>query len=616
VAERAAKAKAVAGARARVPARANLRAPARANLRAPARARVPARANLRAPARATSPAAALRALERIARDYGDGLAARKLALLSRLEGASLPRAADVLRLHEALCFLLAYPDDRALLDEVERMLAAFARRADLRRHAQALADSGIAGTAIHFRFFSPTAQWLVRRWPQCLRVDWSEFENDGDLGDLLPLLAHPAEQPGLDEFEFEVRDWVMRLKGPEETDAAFLVRRFAALEVDEFVREAVYEKLDPPLVLDPEPGTPARTHARVEGGEPIFQTQPLAHARPALPEEIARPPLAVREVSESEGVALIDMAQAAMVTRARDLDAFSWGDARDVRIVDCGAGLAFAMIGMIPERRLMLETVYGFLTLKNGVPIGYVLTGALFGSCEVAYNVFETYRGAEAAAVYGRVLAMSAQVFGADCFMVPPYQLGHDNDEAIDSGAWWFYQKLGFRPRDRGALALMRAEERRFAANPRARSTPATLRRLAEHRVFFHAGAERDDVMGILRLPNVGLAVTDSLARRFGSDRERGGRECAAAAGRLLGAGPASDWSEDERRAWHRWAPLVCILPGVAEWSAVEKRALAELVRAKGGRRESEFTLRFDRHEKLRAAIRALAETYQAEAPA
>src|SRR5206468_7323726 len=100
-----------------------------------------------APARAVTSAAALRALERIAREYGEWLAARKLALLSRLEGASLPRASDVLRLHEALCFLFAYPDDRALFDQVERMLVAFERRADLRRHAKALADSGIAGTA-------------------------------------------------------------------------------------------------------------------------------------------------------------------------------------------------------------------------------------------------------------------------------------------------------------------------------------------------------------------------------------------------------------------------------------------------------------------------------------
>ena len=54
----------------------------------------------------------------------------------------------------------------------------------------------------------------------------------------------------------------------------------------------------------------------------------------------------------------------------------------------------------------MLECVYAFLTLKNGIPIGYVLTSALMESAEIAYNVFDTYRGAEAAHVYARVLAM------------------------------------------------------------------------------------------------------------------------------------------------------------------------------------------------------------------
>ena len=44
-----------------------------------------------------------------------------------------------------------------------------------------------------------------------------------------------------------------------------------------------------------------------------------------------------------------------MVTRSRDLDAFSYGDPRDVRLVDCVGGLAFACIGVIPERRLLRD---------------------------------------------------------------------------------------------------------------------------------------------------------------------------------------------------------------------------------------------------------------------
>jgi hypothetical protein len=70
-----------------------------------------------------------------------------------------------------------------------------------------------------------------------------------------------------------------------------------------------------------------------------------------------------------------------------------------------------------------------------------------------------------------------------------------------------------------------------------------------------------------------------------------------------------------ERQAWSRWSPLLLVLPGVADWSAGEKRALVEVVRAKGGRRESDFVLRFDRHRRLREALRRLAAREDAANP-
>ena len=55
--------------------------------------------------------------------------------------------------------------------------------------------------------------------------------------------------------------------------------------------------------------------------------------------------------------------------------------------------------------------------------------------------------------------------------------------------------------------------------------------------------------------------------------------------------------------AWKRWAPLVLILPGIERWNARDRRELVKVIRAKGGRRESDFVMRFDRHPKLPKAI-------------
>ena len=143
------------------------------------------------------------------------------------------------------------------------------------------------------------------------------------------------------------------------------------------------------------------------------------------------------------------MAREALVTRSRDLDAFAYGDPHDVKLASCGGGLTLALIGMVPERRLMFETVYGYILLQNGVPVGYGVISALFRSVEVAFNVFETFRGVEAGFVFARLLTVLRNMFKARTFTLFPYQLGGEgNDEGLASGAWWFYQKLGFRPRD------------------------------------------------------------------------------------------------------------------------------------------------------------------------
>jgi hypothetical protein len=556
--------------------------------------------------------AALTALEAIKADYARGAAGRKRALLDDLQAARLGSARQVLRLHEALCFLRAYPDDVTVLARVEDLLARFDRRSDVRRHRTALVDSGIAGTEIHYRFFQPTASWLARRWGDRLAIDWRLFRERGRLEPLLSLLALPAEAPGLDEIAFSVRAWVRRLKAPSETDAAFLVRRFDGLRVDPFVREKLYDDLDPPLRLRPGPSTPARSREKHPVGPIVFQTGPLSRARPSLAEEARRAPLAVRTVDPREGAALVDLARGAMVTRSRDLDVFCHADPRHVRLVDCGNGLAFACFGAIPERRLLLEAVHAFLTLKNGVPIGYVLASTLFGSAEIAYNVFETFRGAEAAAVYGRVLGTVRALFATDAFTIVPYQLGHENDEALRSGAWWFYQKLGFRPRDPAAIRIMEGELARMERNHRHRSTIATLRRLAAVNVFLDLRRPRADVLGLLPLANVGLRVTEYVAERFGSRREEAERDCAREAARRLGARPGPGWTPGERMAWRRWAPLVVILPGLDAWTGEERRALAAVIRAKGGPWESDFVVRFDRHRRLRAAVRRLAESLPA----
>ena len=225
-------------------------------------------------------------------------------MLARLERARLGSARAVEQLHDLLLFLRAYPDDAALLGRVDRMLAAFERRSDLRRFRAELADTGIAGTTIDFPFFAETAWRLAERFPGNLEIDWESVAEPERLERWLPFVAHPAEAPGLDEIAWSSGEWLDRMRGLEsgspQADGAFFLRRLRPALPDARIFERVVDDLGLSFHLASGPTTPARTRERLAGTRPVFHRSPLRRGRPDLARELGRGglnPLAVEELS-------------------------------------------------------------------------------------------------------------------------------------------------------------------------------------------------------------------------------------------------------------------------------------------------------------------------------
>jgi hypothetical protein len=540
------------------------------------------------------------ALERLRMRFGADAAARKRALLERLARTRLRSARAVRRLHDVLCFMHAYPDDGAVLAQVLAMLAAFAQRADLRAHRAALAGSGIAGTVIRFRFFAGQAQWLAQRWPQQLRLDRSDSDAEARIARaLLPLLTH-SEAVAVRELDLAGYAALDRLRGRGQTDAVFLLRRIAAMPGDGFTREAFSDAVDASYVLEPGRDAPSRTAAALRCAPRAWRREPLQRQRPDLRAEIARGPRAMPRLSLADGRALVDLARGAMALRERSLEAFSFADARDAWLVDDGDGLSFGFAGVVAPRRHAIAATYGSLTLRNGVPIGYGQADLVGASAALSFNTFETFRGAEAAYTFARWLAALRWLLGARSFTLEPYQLGHDNDEAIESGAWWFYAKLGFMPRDAATLRLMRDEQARSQRRAHRRTPPATLRKLAEHPLFFEFDPARP--RPLIALGALGLQVGAALSARGGADRERAVDSLAAEMAQRCAVTSWRGWSAAQREAWRRLAPVLALL-GLRGWRADERRALQQLARAKGGRSERDYLAHYHAHPLLDAVL-------------
>ncbi len=542
----------------------------------------------------------LQALEAALAEVGSGAVAARLAALAPLEKAELRHAAGVRRLHEVLCFLRAYPGDNAVLVVVERLLGRFHRRRDLQRHRDALADSGIAGTAIHYRFFAGQALWLAARFPAHLRLDRSDTEAGVRIAAALPQLLTAAEADALVELKpadgYALLD---RLRG-RASDAAFLLGRIGALAAPSLTREALSDGIDASHLLGPGPGTPSRT-AAFFAAAPRPRRLPAGpqRGRPDLRAEMSRAPRRVRRLPTRLGTELADLAQAAMVTRARSLEAFSYAEPRDAWLIDDGEGLSFGLLGVVPDRRHVLTASYSGLTFRHGVPIGYTQADLCGRSAALSFNTFDTFRGGEAAYTFARWLAALRHLFGTTSFTIEPYQLGKDNKEGLASGAWWFYFKLGFRPRDARVRRAAAAELARQARQPGARTAAPTLVRLAEGHLFFDLDPQRPHP-----LPQPGalaLAAGAALGRRPGT-REHALQQCATELLAQCGLHSWRGFSRDEREAWQRLAPVAALL-GVQAWGAAERSALADLVRAKGWRSEREHVALVMAHPRFETAL-------------
>jgi hypothetical protein len=176
--------------------------------------------------------------------------------------------------------------------------------------------------------------------------------------------------------------------------------------------------------------------------------------------------------------------------------------------------------------------------------------------------------------------------------------MGEGNEDAIRSGAFWFYRKLGFRAANPDVEALARAEEARMLDDSGYRSDRRMLRRLAPTSAYLDLSQGRRVPVDFGKL---GILQSKYLTEAFAGDRARGEARCAARVARLLKV-------PRDARATRSLAPLLCMIPKVAKWRTRDRARLARALKAKDARSEVHAARLFNEHETLRDALARLGE--------
>ena len=174
--------------------------------------------------------------------------------------------------------------------------------------------------------------------------------------------------------------------------------------------------------------------------------------------------------------------------------------------------------------------------------------------------------------------------------------------------AWWFYYKLGFRPRDRETRALALREQERATKRASYRSSRSTLRKLAAFPMVLQLyDRPRFPYGGV---GPVGLQASHCLSERGGGLRSEGLARTSEEAAVLLGG--KRDVREGlrghERNAFTEWSAIVLSLPGVSRWSPAQRRGLLDVIKARGGRTEHAYVKALQRAPWVVDALAALAK--------
>jgi hypothetical protein len=541
-------------------------------------------------------------------------AAPTVKLLAQVSRAKFRDAQSLLRFHEVLLFLRAFPQGPSVIPIVERQLNTFEQRVgDLRRHNSDMSafddfdTSGIAGTTMQDTLPFEVVRWLARRVPDSVEIAWKDYwqdyKNERSAGSTLPRFLPLLEEDADVEANIPWTKWIETAIARNHHPLQWLIRQFEQLPRTKRERAELYDSLRLPVRWKLGNQLLSRTRNWKRPRTFFFHHEPLiTRSQVSLAEEFAKPGPKLEKLSQREGQSVMDTIREVMLVRYRELYGTTLGDPGSVVRMDVGRGVIMHFWNLPPERRLPLRAYVAGFTLKNGVPINYIEAIGLFEWIEVGFNTFYTYRQGETAWIYAQALRCLRQLTEATTISIYPYQIGQNNDEAIESGAFWFYRKLGFRSGRADLEQLARREEKKVAADPRYRTPPRILRRLAEAQIFYELDPENRGEWDTFSTRNIGLRVNRRMAKEFGGESPRFRQAAGREVSRVLGANP-SRWTALEQHAFENWSLVLALIPDLRRWPRQEKDGILKIIRAQADPNEMRYLRLTQQHPHLRAEL-------------
>ncbi len=522
-------------------------------------------------------------LKEIAAAFNENSAAQKKQLLNACSQLKLNSKKIIEQYNECLLFLLGYAENEELYllakKEMER-LAESVKKLPAAKIDQ-LERTGIAYTQTQAANSYTLVKWLLKKYPG--QVALHSFDETG---------IHPKEvlRHTLSEMEFEFAfteklnpvKWLETAAGSKNKKDLLIcmINLFERIDASDLIKDQLFESLKVYISVIPKNKEISKGFGNFELHKNYYHTNGLLKKfdeRELINKKLPAP----KKLSDPEKNTIIEKARIALFLLNRETEPVVYCNADGLLFYELEHGLSIALFSILPERRLPLESYIGFMMFKNGYPMAYG-GGWLFGDRSLlGINIFEHFRGGESAFVFCQLLRSYKQSFGANYFEVEPYQFGKNNPEGIQSGAFWFYYRFGFRPVDAELKKLALNEAEKIKSEKGYRSSFETLKRFTNSNLAVNFGDQPQPINPSI----ISDHITDQIKLNFKGDRSAAEKYCLQKLKTDLGI-EINKTSKEEKIGITKLSFFIGFCLDTSRLSSSDKNKLKEMVLEKG---KSEF---------------------------
>ena len=427
--------------------------------------------------------------------------------------------------------------------------------------------------------------WLTQRFPGTVALDSSGAGYEEIIG-VFQLLLPSIEFQAATQGQHSLAGRIKQLSGLSDRrqQLTWLLDLFSQLPLAEPVKDELYNRLKVFVRWTPDPGPVTNAlHLPVQLPR-TREVQPLPVNSRLVIRQKTGSPLTLGFVDK---LLLLDAMKLSLALRCRETDPVTFADPEELALFDMGSGLHIAVVGMQKQKRLSLESYVGYMAFKNGIPVAYG-GGWLWGhQCRIGISIYPEYRKAGSAWLFAQVLRLYYQYFNARHFIIRANQFGKGNHDGLRSGAFWFYYKLGFRPRDKGLRKLAGEEWKKIRAGNGYRSSLETLRLFLTSALEWNPAGK---AVPPVAAETLSREISDVINREYFGSRKMAVKDAKILWVKHFAPGKALH-SAENGIVVENWGLLINLFPDILNWNRNDRKRLAGLIDLKREGRERDYIL-------------------------